>query len=195
MITLLIIIIAVLILLIILMIRFGSFIIKTFAEVLALIFVVLSIGTISRTVRCIDTYQQADTQLNKMERTTQNRADLLPTYSLETAQQKNNKVVEQVRKQYYNQKAAVYNANDLTAKIASLKQANKAFNQLNNKLKNNKSNNLQHSLKKDSSLAKQYQYQAKQYSSTARSFNRILTWPITRSLANFWVPTANELPY
>ena len=194
MISLLILIIIVLLSIIGLMIKFGTFLIKTLAEVILLIILILSSIICAHTYNTVATYHQIQTEVSQLIATTQERADLLPIYSLETVNHDDNRNVEHTRKQYYNQKLNAYHSSDLSLQIDELKQANASLDQLHQEISNNKSHNLQNALKKDQRLTLQYQHEAKTYSILATAFNNGLTFPITKEIASYWVPTGQSLP-
>lgn len=177
-----------------LMIKFGTFLIKTLAKVILLIILILSLIICAHTYNTVATYHQIQTEANQLIITTQKRADLLPVYSLETVNHDDNRNVEHTRKQYYNQKLNTYHSSDLSLQIDELKQANVSLDRLHQEISNNKSHDLQHALKKDQSLASQYQHEAKTYSILATAFNNQLTFPITKEIASYWIPTSHSLP-
>lgn len=194
MISLLILIIIVLLSIIGLMIKFGTFLIKNLAKVILLIILILSLIICAHTYNTVATYHQIQTEVSQIIATTQERADLLPIYSLETVNHDDNRNVEHTRKQYYNQKLNAYHSSDLSLQIDELKQANASLDQLHQEISNNKSHNLQHALKKDQRLTLQYQHEAKTYSILATAFNNGFTFPITKRIASYWVPTGQSLP-
>lgn len=186
-------IIALLLLALYLAIKFNNWLIKNILAFILLIFAIVGLSTCTRTVCLINYYHKSESDLTKIEQITQKRADLLPNYSLYTSKNNaKNHVVEQVRRDYYNQKSQYYNGT-INKRVIYLKGANKDFNDLNQALNGSKDKDLNVCLKKDQKLQAQYLKASKKYSYNANYYNNLLTWPIERTIARYWVPTKHNL--